>query len=134
MSTSKTFSVVDILSRIKKDFSYNAVSGFKQSPVYDECLKILSNSAYLTAIVLANDLGISPVKPLIRLFRLRNPSAQSFSDSEKQCIGLLMKFLFTEILEYDENLQKSRQVVNEMNVKTGTVYPSNVGVLFNFVN
>ena len=74
----------------------------------------------ISEIVFANDLGIPPVRSLLKIWEHeQNPDEDfKFSNQESQWLGALMGFVFKSVLGYKN--QKERCKVNEYGVKTAT--------------
>lgn len=113
-----------IVNEINNHFTqvYKGASRFSEESrdLWDFCIKTISNPVMISEIVFANDLGIPPVRSLLKIWEHeQNPDKDfKFSNQESQWLGALMGFVFKSVLGYKN--QKERCRVNEYGVKTAT--------------
>lgn len=123
-----------IKTKIYTDFAStyrNAAPFVSSGSLWDFCMDVVTDPILLQCIIFANDLEIPPVKSLLHLYKLKFSPADTFvfSQSESQCMGSLMGFIFKFILGYSS--QKERNQVNVYGVKTATRFlegPTNLKI------
>ena len=115
--------IQEIQNAIDRDFAkvYRGASGFVNSgPLWDFCMRKISDPVSLTCIVFANDMGVPPVRSLLTMYaREFHPDPGfRFSGQESQSMGALMGFVFKYVLGYRQ--QKERCTVQHLGVHTAT--------------
>lgn len=123
----------EIIAAINNDFAatYRSATPFVDSgELWDFCIDTIRNPITLNSIVLANDLGIPPIKTLFEIYeRKMNPSDNfTFSQQEIKNMGALMGFVFKFVLDYTK--QTSRCTVKKFGAKTASRFYE--GSVFNF--
>ena len=113
----------DIIDRIYEDFGKvykNAKPFINSGAVWDFCIESIKDPSLLYLIVVANDMGVPPVKSLINLYARKKDANKEFTATQSQCMGALMGFVFKEVLGYTKENQKERCSVYQMGIKTAT--------------
>lgn len=101
----KTFDVKLIAKKLKAKFHTpdRPASRFINKQLWEDCLSAFSDRSQAEKIVFANDLGVPPVKALIRILidNFNYPPDMVFSAEEARNLGALVNFVFRDILKYD---------------------------------
>ena len=111
----------NIAGRIETEFAQvyrNAAPFVNSGDLWNFCMGVLSNPQSVSSMIFANDLGIPPVRSLLKFYEYKYDSVNDFgfTHQESQWLGSLMGFLFKNIFGYRE--QKDRVRVDKFNVRT----------------
>ena len=123
----------DIIDRIYEDFGKvykNAKQFIDSGEEWDFCIESIKDPSLLYLIVVANDMGVPPVKSLINLYARKKDANKEFTATQSQCMGALMGFVFKEVLGYTKENQKERCAVYKMGIKTATRFERSAGQPF----
>ena len=112
-----------IIHEINTGFTsvYRGASSFVNSGAFwDFCIDTIRDPRTMSLIAFANDLGIPPVRALLRIWECKTPPAADFEfdGHTRQSMGALMGFVFKNVLGYQS--QKERCQVKQYGVQTAT--------------
>lgn len=113
-----------VTSAIQKNFvdTYKNASRFISTPLYHQCIRIISNVFALGEIGVNNDRGIPPVQTLLSLLEECGYKTEELSDYESICMGELMAFVFKHILGYKSQRDNVTIKENSFGIKTAALY------------
>lgn len=124
MKPKRVVQTSEILERITSGFGVekyqNAKPFMGSGPLWDFCMRTITEPTYMSCIAFANDLGVPPVKSLMTIYdrNMKNADELKVNAQESQWIGSLMGYVFKFILDYQS--QKEGNSVNMHGVKTAT--------------
>ena len=122
-----TYKVNKIAKKLKTEFysPKRPASHFTNIQLWNDCLSIFSDQNRTEKIIFSNDLGVPPVKAVIKILidDYNYPPNTKFSAEDARNLGALMSFIFMHILRYDES--HGRRTVKMCGIKEGCVFTHN---------
>ena len=119
-----TINVNKIAKKLKYSFeSHNRpASRFTNKQLWNDCQSLFSDRSQVDKTIFANDLGVPPLKAVIRiLIDDYNYSPDiKFSAEEARNLGALVNFVFKEILCYDT--VSNRRTVRLCGINEGCIF------------
>lgn len=127
----KTYNVNKIAKKLKTKFysPKRPASHFTNIQLWNDCLSIFSNQNRTEKIIFSNDLGVPPVKAVIKILidDYNYPSDTIFTAPEARNLGSLINYVFKDLLGFDS--VHPRRTVKLCGVKEGCIFTkSNVGI------
>lgn len=119
----KEYPINFAISAIHEKFAdtYNNAVNFINTPLYNQCLKIIGNTFALGEIGLQNDSGIPPVQTLLSILDEYVDEPKELSNYDSVCIGELMAFVFKQVLGY-KGQKEHVPIKDNFGVKTAAFY------------
>ena len=116
-----TVNVNKMVKKLKNEF-HSPASRFINKNLWNDCLSIFSDQNRTEKIIFANDLGVPPVKAVIKILidDYNYPPNTVFNVQEARNLGSLINFIFKDLLEYDS--VHSRRTVKLCGVKEGCIF------------
>ena len=119
-----TVNVNKIAKKLKNEFysPRRPASHFTNKQLWNDCLSIFSVWSQTEKIIFANDLGIPPVKAVIKILidDYKYPPDTKFGAEDARNLGALMNFIFMHIFRYEE--PHGRRTVKMCGIKEGCVF------------
>lgn len=108
---------------IKDNFTgiYKNASGFINIPLFNQCMKIISDASRLKELVSENDNKIPPVQTILRLLEEYADEPKELSNYDSICIGELIAFVFKQVLGY-KSQKEHVPIKDNFGVKTAAFY------------
>lgn len=120
----RTFDVKLIAKKLKAKFHTpdRPASRFTNKKLWSDCQSVFTDRNCTEKIIFANDLGVPPVKALIRILidDFNYTPDTVFSAEEARNLGALVTFVFRDILKYDS--VHTRRTVNLSGVKESCTF------------
>lgn len=122
----KKYYINSVIPDIQNHFTdaYSNASQFTGTPLFYQCMGMISSIPFLNEIIAENDRGIPPVQTLLELFEKHGVQIQELTDFDSICIGEFMAFLFKHILGY-RSQKDNVPINNSFGVKTAALYYEN---------
>ena len=119
-----TYNVNKIAKKLKTKFysPKRPASHFTNIQLWNDCLSIVSNQNRTEKIIFSNDLGVPPVKAVIKILidDYNYPPDTVFTAQEARNMGSLINHVFKDLLGF--NSVHPRRTVKLCGVKEGCIF------------